>query len=325
MRYSISAIGLVFLFCPVVLAQTGTVKGTVFDSESKLVLSGASVTIAGTALATSTFSDGTFLVENVPSGKIVISVTYVGYNPYRTEIDVARGKETDVTVFLEPSAIPVLPVLVTATNARERETPATFSDLNRSEIRSTFIAQDVPAVLSELPSIVTYSENGNDLGYTHLILRGFDQRRIAVMVNGIPQNDPEDHDVYWIDVPDLLSYTQNVQVQRGAGSDFYGPGAIGGSVNFVTTPMSNKPGISVTTAYGFQEYGDLNRTVLNTRKYDVALNSGLIGERYALFGNFSSTNSSGYRVHSWVNLQSYFVGAARYDDNITTRIHVYGG
>jgi len=306
-------------------AQTGSIKGSVFDSESKQALAGASVTIAGTTLGSSTFTDGTFIIDNVPTGRVVVSVTYVGYNPFRTELDVAEGKTTETTIFLDPVAIPLMPVIVSATTAKERQTPATFSDMNRLEIKNRYFTQDVPAVLSSLPSIVTYSENGNDMGYTHLIMRGFDQRRIAVMVNGIPQNDPEDHDVYWIDMPDLLSYTQNVQVQRGAGNDFYGPGAIGGSVNFVTTPISSKPGVSVTTEFGFQHFGDLDRTILNTHRYDIAFNSGLIGQKYALFGNFSTTNSSGYRDHSWIDLKSYFIGAARFDDNMTTRIHIYGG
>ena len=74
--------------------------------------------------------------------------------------------------------------------------------------------QDVPQLLSELPSTTFYSENGNGIGYNYLNIRGFDQRRISVMVNGIPQNDPEDHNVYWIDFPDLLASTENIQVQH---------------------------------------------------------------------------------------------------------------
>jgi iron complex outermembrane receptor protein len=325
MKHVILSCAIVLLAALPAAAQNGTIKGTVFDSESKQALSGASISIAGTTLGATTFSDGTFVVDNVPAGRVVIDVTYVGYNPFRTELEITAGKSTGTTIFLDPVAIPLMPVIVTATTAKERQTPATFSNMNRLEIKNRSFTQDVPAVLAELPSIITYSENGNDMGYTHLIMRGFDQRRIAVMVNGIPQNDPEDHDVYWIDMPDLMSFTQNVQVQRGAGNDFYGPGAIGGSVNFVTTPSSSKPGVSITTAYGFQRFGDLDRTILNTHKYDLTLNSGLIDQKYSLYGNFSMMNSSGYRDHSWIDLQSYFIGAARFDDNMTTRIHVYGG
>src|SRR3989304_2557117 len=64
------------------------------------------------------------------------------------------------------------PVIVTATHARERETPVTFSDIDAQKIRERYTAQDAPALLSELPSILHYSWNGNDIGYTFLNLRG---------------------------------------------------------------------------------------------------------------------------------------------------------
>ncbi len=217
------------------------------------------------------------------------------------------------------------PMIITATQARERETPVTFSDLNAREIKDRYVMQDAPAVLSELPSIVHFSWNGNDIGYTFLNLRGFEQRRISVMINGIPQNDPEDHQVYWIDMPDMLAYTNNIQIQRGAGSAFYGPPAIGGSINIVTTPVTAQPKISLSAGWGFQELGGENRTALNTRKYSLALSSGLISNRYALYGNLSKIKSEGYRQHSWVDFNSYFIGVARFDETMTTRVHLFGG
>jgi iron complex outermembrane receptor protein len=219
----------------------------------------------------------------------------------------------------------VSPVIVTATRARERESPVTFSDIDAQEIKERYAAQDVPSLLSELPSIVHYSENGNDIGYTYLNLRGFEQRRISVMINGVPQNDPEDHQVYWIDMPDLLEYSNSIQIQRGAGSAFYGPAAIGGSINIETAPITSRPKISLSSDWGFQEFGGEGRTVLNTRKYSLGLSSGLISNRYVFYGNLSKINSEGYREHSWVDLESYYIGAARFDESMTTRINFYGG
>jgi iron complex outermembrane receptor protein len=217
------------------------------------------------------------------------------------------------------------PVIVTATHAKERETPVSFSSMRSEQIRSTYMMHDVPSVLSELPSTVHYSWEGNDIGYSFLTMRGFEQRRIAVMINGVPQNDPEDHNVFWIDMPDLLNYTESVQVQRGAGSAFYGPPAIGGSINLVTTPVSVTPRVTLTSLFGFQEYGDEGRTVLNTRKYGLSIHSGLIDGKYFLYGNLSSIRSSGYRQLAGTDLRSYFLGAARFDEAMTTRIHVFGG
>lgn len=216
-------------------------------------------------------------------------------------------------------------VIIIPTEARERETPVTFSNLTANEIRQRYLAQDAPAVISELPSIIHYSFNGNDIGYTFLNLRGFEQRRLSIMINGIPQNDPEDHEVYWIDLPDLLSFTQTIQVQRGAGSAFYGPPAIGGSINLTTTPMEPQPKISLTTAWGVQEFGAEQTARLNTRKYSATLSSGLINNRYAFYGSLSKITSEGYRLNSWADLNSYFLGAVRFDASMTTRIHLYGG
>ena len=86
-----------------------------------------------------------------------------------------------------------------------RETPITFSDLKAQDLREQYTVQDVPVLLSELPSTTYYSESGTSIGYTYVNIRGFDPRRIAVMVNGVPQNDPEDHNVYWLDFPDLAA------------------------------------------------------------------------------------------------------------------------
>ncbi|MBI4547258.1 MAG: TonB-dependent receptor [Ignavibacteriae bacterium] len=218
------------------------------------------------------------------------------------------------------------PVIITATQATERESPVTFSNLTQQELSERYSTQDIPVLLSELPSITYYSENGNGIGYNYINLRGFDQRRLSVMINGVPQNDPEDHNVYWIDFPDLIASTGIVQVQRGAGSAFYGPPAIGGSINLTTNPFSRKPGITLETMLGFQEFGDDERTLsLNTRKYTATINSGLIEQQYMVYGRLGKILSNGYRENSWVDFNSYFLGAVRFDKEMMTRIHIFGG
>jgi iron complex outermembrane recepter protein len=218
------------------------------------------------------------------------------------------------------------PVVVTATQAHERRTPATFSNLSPLEIRERYSMQDIPVLLSDLPSMTTYSENGNGIGYNYINLRGFDQRRISVMINGVPQNDPEDHNVYWIDFPDLMASADNIQVQRGAGSAFYGPPAIGGSINLVTNPFKMKPGITLETMFGFQEFGDSSKALpLNSRKYGISFNSGLVERQYMLYGRLGKIMSDGYRSNAFVNLNSYFFGAIRFDGTMTTRFHFFGG
>ncbi|RPI03179.1 MAG: TonB-dependent receptor, partial [Ignavibacteriae bacterium] len=218
------------------------------------------------------------------------------------------------------------PVTIIATHARERITPVTFTNLKQSEIKLQYSAQDVPVLLAGLPSITFYSENGNGTGgYSYISLRGFDQQRLSVLVNGVPQNDPEDFSVYWIDFPDLLGSTTNIQVQRGAGSAFYGPPAIGGSINLLAVPFQPQPGVTLESSLGFQEYGSTNAIVLSTRKYSATFNSGLVGDRYMFYGRLGKLSTDGYRDKSWDDINSYFFGVERFDESLTTRIHFYGG
>jgi iron complex outermembrane recepter protein len=218
------------------------------------------------------------------------------------------------------------PVTVTAMHAYERISPVTFSNLNQLEIKRQYSAQDVPVLLSELPSITFYSENGNGTGgYSYITLRGFDQQRLSIMVNGVPQNDPEDFSVYWIDFPDLLGSTTNIQVQRGAGSAFYGPPAIGGSVNMLAVPFQPTPSVTLESTLGVQEYGATNTLVLSTRKFSATFNSGLVDNRYMFYGRLGKLSTDGYRDKSWDDINSYFFGVERLDETMTTRIHFYGG
>jgi iron complex outermembrane receptor protein len=232
---------------------------------------------------------------------------------------VVTPEEPDTTYYLSP-------VIIYPTYATERETPATFSNISQQQISERYSIQDIPALLSELPSVTYYSENGNGIGYNYIKLRGFDQRRISVMINGIPQNDPEDHNVYWIDFPDLMASTGDIQVQRGSGSAFYGPPAIGGSVNLVTNPFKQSPSITFESIFGFQEYGDKNSSpLLSTKKFNISINSGLIGGKYLFYSKLGKIQSTGYRDNSWIDLNSYFIGGIRLDKNMTTRFHIFGG
>ncbi|MEW5798440.1 MAG: TonB-dependent receptor [Bacteroidota bacterium] len=218
------------------------------------------------------------------------------------------------------------PVLITGTTAKERETPVTFTNIGKGLIQQRYSMQDVPVLLAEQPSMISYSDGGNGIGYNFIFLRGFDQRRLSIMVNGVPQNDPEDHNVYWIDFPDVLASSSNVQVQRGAGSAFYGPPAIGGSINIITNPFTTNPYAKFESMFGFQEYGDSSQSLpMTMRKLSASFNSGVVGEKYMFYGRIGKIQSNGYRIHSAIEMGSYFFGALRFDENMTTRIHLFGG
>jgi iron complex outermembrane receptor protein len=230
----------------------------------------------------------------------------------KTEADSVKSYET-------PS------VTVTSTKAFERSTPLPFNEMKKEELLSRYITSDMPKLLSTMPSVMYLSQNGNGIGYSNLTMRGFDQRRIAVMVNGIPQNDPEDHQVYWIDMPDLTSSVESIQVQRGAGLSNYGSPSIGGSINLSTSNYANQSGIKLFSGVGIQEYNYNDKIFhANTSKFGVEYSSGLV-DKYSVYFKLSSIKSNGYRDNSWTNMQSYFLSVCRFDENLSTQINFFGG
>ncbi len=196
--------------------------------------------------------------------------------------------------------------------------------ITHSDINKSYYNQDLPLILNQLPSVISYSESGGGIGYSNLSIRGFDQRRIAVMINGVPQNDPEDQNFYWINLSDLATSLESIEVQRGAGMSIYGPAAIAGSINLSTLNYFNTRGINLSTGIGFQEYGADSYKQISSR-FGLEYSSGLIDNKYAFYSKISRINSFGYRDNSWAYLTNYFFSAARIDDKLISQINIYGG
>lgn len=302
---------LFLLFVSALFPQQREISGIVIDSESLLPLQNSNVFLSSSKLGTTTDQQGKFsLTSSNDSDTLIIS--YLGYK--QVKIPVSQIK-LNQKFSLDRIILPSQTVLVEASIGKKGITPLTFEKIKRDDIQKDYIVQDIPQYLSQLPSTTFYSENGNGIGYNYLSIRGFDQRRISVSINGIPQNDPEDHNVYWLDFPDLLASTELIQVQRGAGSGVIGYPAVGGSVNIITSPFSDKSKLNLSTSYGS----------FHTRKYNVAFSSGLIDNKYSFYAKLSQILSSGYRNLSWVKFNAYHFSAIRFDENLTSQINIYGG
>lgn len=307
---------ILFLFCFLsiqIYAQVKQISGIVKDFETKSVLPFANIYIKNTNIGTSSDQNGKFIISGKFSDNDSLIITYLGYKNYFKKI-------SDITDFkiiaeLHKIILPSQTILVEATIGQKGISPITFDKLNRKDIKKDYILQDIPDYLSQLPSTTFYSENGNGIGYNYLNIRGFDQRRISVSINGIPQNDPEDHNVYWLDFPDLLASTELIQVQRGAGSGVIGYPSVGGSINIITSPFSNKPFVNLQAAYGS----------FVTRKYGVSFSSGLIDNKYSAYAKLSQIISSGYRNLSWTKFNSFHFSLVRFDESLTTQFNLFGG
>lgn len=289
--------------------------GRVVDAATGQPVPQARVTLRTAPRAdTVTDQDGEFRFEGRLPGVHEIEVSRLGYVTLRVQASVSETAPV-LVLEMESMALPGPQLEVTTTRATERETPAAFTELSRPEIQERYWAQDVPMLLAETPGTYAYSDAGNGIGYSYVKLRGFSQRRVAVTVNGIPLNDPQTHEVYWVDHPDLLASASTVQVQRGVGSALYGAGAVGGAINVETLKVPMERRIAIEAGGG--SYG--------TQRFSAQYESGLLEDAYVLTGRYSRIRSDGYRERSWSDLWSYAFSMARLDSWITSRLNLYGG
>ena len=106
--------------------------------------------------------------------------------------------------------------------------------ISKKEIGLKNVGQDIPILLNQIPGVVVNSDAGNGIGYTGIRIRGTDATRINITLNGIPYNDAESQGVYFVNLPDLISSTNSIQVQRGVGTSSNGTGSFGGTINLLT-------------------------------------------------------------------------------------------
>lgn len=304
---------ILFLFSQSLFAQQ-KVAAKVANQADEHALQFVSVIVEGKNIGDATDEWGIFELSGDIIAADKITFTHVGFESKTISASEILNQKK-LIIYLIPKLISSQTILVKGSIGIEGLSPVSFSKLKRDEFIPNYTNQDIPELLSYLPSVTFHSENGNGIGYNYLSIRGFDQRRISVSINGIPQNDPEDHNVYWLDFPDLIENTDLIQVQRGAGSGMIGYPAIGGSVNIITSSFSDRPRFELNSSFGSY----------NTTKKSILLSSGLISNKYSLSAKLSQIRSSGYREYSWADLKSYHLSAVRFDDKLTSQINLYGG
>lgn len=226
---------------------------------------------------------------------------------------VANGQ--NVSVEQNDSLTSMLEEVEIVANRANSKTPVAYTNVSKRELLKTNDGRDMTYLLKMTPSVTTTSDAGAGMGYTSMRIRGTDGSRINVTANGIPINNPESHNVYWVNMPDLASSLRDVQIQRGAGTSTNGAGAFGASVNMVTDAPSENAYAEVSGAYGSY----------NTNRETIRVGSGLLGNHWSFDARISHLGSDGYIDRASSELWSYFTQAAYRDVDTQLRFLVFGG
>ncbi|MFN8248764.1 MAG: TonB-dependent receptor plug domain-containing protein [Ferruginibacter sp.] len=206
------------------------------------------------------------------------------------------------------------PVELNAVRAFDK-TPVAKTNISKKEIRDNNTGQDLPFILGQAPSVIVNSDAGNGIGYTGIRIRGTDASRINVTINGVPYNDAESQGTYFVDLPDIASSTESIQIQRGVGTSANGAGAFGGTINLNSNEIITKRSLEFNNSAG--SYHSFKNTLL--------LNSGLIGKHFTIDGRLSNISSNGYIERAFTRLRSFYSSAAYIDNRNSLRLNIFSG
>lgn len=290
-------------------AQTN-VTGEVIDSLGN-PLQFALVGVEGTYLATQTDGQGQFSLNIGDRNDYCLTVHLTGYESYR---HCFTSPVTAIEIRLKQSPYVKSEVVISSTRVDENSGVA-HDNVSKEEIEKLNFGQDLPLLLNNQTSVVTTSDAGNGIGYTGIRIRGSDATRVNVTINGIPVNDAESQGTFWVDIPDVASSTENIQIQRGIGTSTNGAGAFGGSLNLQTELNRPKPYSEILLSGGS----------FNSWRATAKAGTGLINNRWSFDLRLSQIGSDGFIDRGRSDLRSWYVSGAYYGDNLTVKAITFSG
>ena len=286
--------------------------GTISDKQDGKTLSGANLILEKTGKNAVSDRSGHFSISGIKAGPCTLRISFIGYATLRLELKL--NNDTSLSIQMVPAAILEEEVNVTATRAQDKY-PVAHTNISAKQIQAVNLGKDMPYLIQNTPSVVVSSDAGTGIGYTGINIRGSDLTRINVTINGIPQNDPESQGVWFVDLPDIASSSDNIQIQRGVGTSTNGAGAFGASINIQTTKLNPDP------------YGELDVSAgsFNTIKSTLRFGTGLLANHLSVDGRFSVIHSDGYIERAFSNLGSWYLSGGYYGSKTTFRLILFSG
>ncbi|MDR2841344.1 MAG: TonB-dependent receptor, partial [Paludibacter sp.] len=287
-----------------------SIRGKVV-SEDGVAVPNATVLIIKANLSKTTDSIGQFEFNGIPfPRRFNLLVSSVGFET--TKFDATT--DDHVLIILPKQTYSIDEVVVTSTR-NPIKTNFTSQTIDSKKLNAQNTGVNLPYLLSSTPSLVATSDDGLGVGYTYFRVRGVDQTRINMTVNGVPLNDSESQDVFWVNMTDFASGLANVQVQRGVGTSTNGPAAFGASVNMLTALTADHPYAKI----------EFNAGSYNTFRESAKISTGLMPNGFAFDARISKVNSDGYLERAASDLYSYNFQGAYFNAGTMFKLLVFGG
>ena len=226
----------------------GKITGRVIDEKDRPI-AGANIFIEGTLLGAASRLDGQFIIKYVPDGKYKLVINMIGYYRHTIDVEVSKGRHLDLkSIRLKSVPLESQPIVVTASKYEQKveNVPASISSISRMEIenRNTVTVDKVLQYVSGLNMNGDQVNIRGSTGYSKGV-----GSRVLMLLDGVPflAGDTEGMVFEGIAVNEI----DRIEIIKGTGSALYGSSAMGGVINLITKPVSEKP------EFYFQAYGGL--------------------------------------------------------------------
>jgi TonB-dependent receptor len=232
--------------------STGTVNGRAMDPEHS-ALQGARVELRPTGLTAVSDSEGYFTIQGVPVGHYAITVSYLGFSTFSSEIAVTAGQLTKVDVLLHIGRVNQEVVVRGEREHGEIEalnierTADTILEVLPAEVITSLPNTNVADALGRLPGVSLERDEGEG---KYVQIRGTEPRLSNVTINGVHVSSPE-RDVRNVKLDVIpASLVDSIQVSKTLSANQDGD-AIGGSIDLVTRSADDEPFYTVTGLTGY--------------------------------------------------------------------------
>lgn len=177
--------------------------------------------------------------------------------------------------------------------------PFAFSSISKDEAEELSLGREPSFLLARTPGVTNYSDAGSEQGYSYFRIRGMDQTRVNITVDGVPMNEPEDQGAYFSNYPDLLRSMGGMQITRGVGISRNGMASYAGSVNLRTATVDSTwtgVGLGYGSWNSFRSHVEHHQELNGGVKFQVRL-SELFSDGYKeRSGNHSQSATLGVDV-----------------------------
>lgn len=238
------------------------------------------------------FRSGRTGVSLVATAALAVSPMYAGPAPADS-------------LLWQGDSLSIQEVTVSATFSRADRSPLRLTTVSESAIKDRAASRTYPELLKSIPGLYATSESGS-YGDARLNIRGFKQENISVLLNGVPISGLTTGSMYWNNWMGLADATYAIQVQKGVGSSMLSDCSVGGSVNILTSSVSE----SMKAEAGM--YG----TGYGTFKGYASYSSGILPGGWGVSVMASYVGGSGYVDRTDVNSYAYML-------NVTKRLGKY--